>query len=151
MAEVRANYFAELSSKCYQNQRLLTGMTFFVSSGAVATFAFKVVAESAPWLLPCLSLAAAALSAYNYATQTQKTAIEAADLHSKWSKLASEFERLWDDMYSVDALERLVSLEEKAGEYSKSAMALPHFPKRMAFWENHVQQQLGIPLQAGNH
>ena len=39
-AEIRANYFAELSGKYHRRQRVVTWVILFLSSGAAATFLY---------------------------------------------------------------------------------------------------------------
>lgn len=134
-SEIRANYFADLSSKYHRSQRYATWLTLFSSSGAFIT----VIAHwAASWLPPILTLLTAGLSFYALVAQNQKNAMDSADLHLRWNKLASGYEKLWDNMYAADAATKLAELDEKGAELSKAATAFPVDESRLLKWEDHV-------------
>jgi hypothetical protein len=148
-AEIRANYFADLSSRLTLRQKRVAMWTLILSSSAVGTYVVgsKVIpTDIIVWLQPALALFTAALSAYSYTAQNQKSAIEAADLHARWHKLARDFTALWDDMYDPDALDTLQKLEERAAEASKSANSFSNDAKAMLRWEEHVLAHRGLQL-----
>jgi hypothetical protein len=94
-----------------------------------------------------LALVAAGISFVMLLQQNQKRVTECSDLQFRWHKLGNEFKALWDDMYSQDASERLMTLEEKEAELSKSSTAIPNNPRTMLKWQDHVQQQHGFAPQ----
>jgi hypothetical protein len=146
-AEIRANYFADLSRRYHYRQRLATWSTLFLSSGAAVAFVAGLPREYA-WVAPILSLLTAAVSAYSLVMQNQKSAMDSADLYFRWNKLAGEYERLWESMYSEDALAQLSALEERAAELSKVATAFPVKRKQLLKWQQHVEMHHGVSAHA---
>ncbi len=138
-AEIRANYFADLAGRYHQLQRWATWAILFSSSGAFVTWTARVP-EPWNWLAPVLALATAGLSLYSLVAQHQKHAMDAADLHARWNRLASDHERLWDDMYAEDAPARLSALIEREAELGKVATAFPVNEKRLLKWQDHVEK-----------
>lgn len=147
-AEIRANYFAEYSGRYHWRQRAATFATLFLSSGALATFLLADPSAVVVALRPWLALGTAALSAYSLVAQNQKSAVDAADLHTRWNKLAAEYERLWDDMYGDDAAVRLRELEDKGAELSKAGTAFPNDEKAMLRWQLHVEKHHAVDAAA---
>lgn len=147
-AEIRANYFGDLSGRYRLFQRLATGLTFFFSSGAFATFAVKDGPEALVWLRPLLTLLTAAVSAYSFVAQNQERTMNSVDLHSRWNKLAKEYETLWDDMYADDAFDQLQRLDDRATELSKSGAAFPYYEKKMLRWQRHVEEHHAASISA---
>ena len=136
-AEIRANYFADLASRLHHYQRTATWATLVLSSGAAVSVMAALPAEFA-WVRVILTLAVAAVSIYSVVRQNQKFAVDAADLHQRWDRLAREYESVWENIYTEDALARLNAIEERESEVSKSSSAFRYDEKRMLKWENHV-------------
>jgi hypothetical protein len=141
-AETRANYFADLSGRFAWWQTFLTWTALFSSSGA----AFAIVSDSRiparwSWIKPVLAVFTAAVSLLAVVTQNQKRSSECSDLHFKWNRLSTQYEALWNDMYSSEAQKKLESLIEKGAELSKSAAHLPYRKRLMERWEDHVIRQ----------
>jgi hypothetical protein len=140
-AEIRANYFADLSGKYHRKQRGATWTILFLSSGAVVTFLYTgLPAEIAAWLRPVLALLTAAMSFYLVMTQNQKLAFDSADLHSRWNRLASKYEALWENVYADEAEEHLQRLTEEGIELSTIGTAFPHHKNAMRRWQDHVER-----------
>jgi hypothetical protein len=144
-AEIRADYFAELSGKYHQRQRISTWLILVTSSSAFISFVTTMRSELLPtdltWLVAAsLSFFTAALSAYSLIAQNQKNAMDSADLHYRWNKLAGEYERLWNAMDSDQALTRLDDLREKGRELSKVGTAFPVNRRALLKWQQHVEQ-----------
>ncbi len=140
-AEIRANYFAELSGTYRSHQRMANWLSLVFSSGALASFLLKDGLDIAPYLAlvrPVLAFVTAGLSAYSIIAQNQDRATNCTELHSRWNKLAKEFEALWDDMYSETASARLQRLEETATELSKAGNAFPNKKKQLMKWQDYV-------------
>jgi hypothetical protein len=137
-AEIRANYFADLAGRYQQKQRLLTWGTLLFSSGAFATIISDWLPQDLRWIRAAAALMAAALSLWSLTAKNERTAIECSDLHFKWNRLAREFDRLWNDMYTDSAADTLWSLQEKAGDIAKSCTSLPNKERLMVKWEKRV-------------
>lgn len=137
-AEIRANYFADLSGQFARKQRFATWGTLVLSSSAFGSVVANIPPEYSPWVRGGLTLLAAALSAYSLVMQNQKSAIDASDLHARWNRLANEYARLWGNVYGDDAKEALDELIHTEEEVSKTGVALPHNKKLMEKWEDHV-------------
>lgn len=136
-AEIRANYFAELSNRYYRAQRAITWLVLLSSSGAFVTLVSNAPPSWA-WVAPALAFLTAALSFLSMVVQTQKSATDAADLHVRWTSLGRDYAALWDDMYAGDASVRLAALEQREMEASKSGTAFRFNERRMLKWQEHV-------------
>lgn len=101
-AEIRANYFAELAGKYQKRQRWATWGSLILSSGAAATVIANLP-ENWVWVRYVLVLGTAGLSAYSVAMNNQKFAVDSADLHARWNKLAKDYESIWENVYTDDA------------------------------------------------
>jgi hypothetical protein len=139
--EIRANFFAAMGSRFQTQQKILTWMTLIFSSGAAATFVAGWFPE---WVKPVLMVLTAAISLCLLLQQNQKRFAECADLHFRWYRLSNEYKALWDDMYSLEALDRLRALQEKEAELSKSSMAIPDDEDAMLKWQDYVIRQHGL-------
>jgi hypothetical protein len=98
-AEARALYFADLASQYTRRKQIITGLTFFLSSGAAAT----VVGKSPLWVPAVLALLSAAASAYSMAVGLDRKIGTMTKLHSAWSQIATAYDRLWNHAYEDDA------------------------------------------------
>jgi hypothetical protein len=136
-AEIRADYFADLSGRLQTRQRRAIWAALVFSSGAVAS----VIASLPPaysWIRIVLTVATAVVSAYSVAMQNQKFAVDAAELHERWNRLAKEYERIWENVYAQDALERLDALDNQAADISKAGAPFGYDERNMLKWERHV-------------
>src|SRR3989442_9049084 len=103
-AEIRANYFGDLASTYYHRQRLINWLTLLFSSGAVAALLPKL---SIAWLPAVLAALAAATSLFSLVSQYVKNAVDCSDLHSRWNKIAAEYQDIWINPEADDAPARL--------------------------------------------
>lgn len=139
-AEIRANYAADLCQSHQRTQRAITWLTAVSSSGAAVTLLAGLPSDLT-WVRSVLAIAAAALSLWSLVAHLPRRATDCADLHGRWSKLASSFEALWDDMHAADAGPRLDRLREQEDELSKSsASVLPNHRRALLKWQAHVEQ-----------
>ena len=97
-SEIRANYFADLTDRYNRHQRWATWGTLFLSSGALATLLIQSLPPDLAWIRYTLATATAALSLYSVVRQNNKLAVDAAELHSRWNRLAAAYEKLWEDV-----------------------------------------------------
>jgi hypothetical protein len=140
-AEIRANYFAAMCSRYQTHQKVSTWAILVFSSGAAATFITDWLPPKMQWVRPGLAFLTACVSIFSLIQQNQKRTTDCADLYFRWSRLGTEYKALWDDMYSLDALQRLRALDEKQAELSKSSTVIPNDERTMLKWQNYVQQQ----------
>jgi hypothetical protein len=142
-AEIATLYFADLAGVYRHRRRLTTWLVLLLSSGAATAAVGKLTAEWSSWLAVGLALLAAALSGYDLVADNQKHEGECRELHFRWNRLASAYERLWDDMYTDDAAARLDALERRTAELSKASTAFPAQRWRLERWQTHVEMQHG--------
>lgn len=128
-AEVRANYFADLCGTFNRRQRWATWATLLLSSGAAVAFIGRF-----QWAVPILALLAAAMSLYSLVAQNPKSAAECADLHSRWNRLAMEYQALWQGWFADDAASKLAQLNDREADVSKSGVGYHYDEKRMLKW-----------------
>ncbi len=140
-AEVRANYFADLSGRSQTEQKVLTWLTLLFSSGAVTALLATSLPPEYQWMRLAFALLAAAISVFSLVQQNQKRSTDYADLHFRWNRLADQYKALWGDMYSPDAPNTLHELEEKEADLSKSSTSFPNNKRSMDKWQDYVQQQ----------
>jgi hypothetical protein len=136
-AEIRANYFADLTERYNRRQRWATWGTLFMSSGALATILIQLPPQWA-WVRAVFAAIATALSLYSVVRQNNKLAVDAADLYARWNKLSCEYENLWEDVTVDGAASILDALTDHGRELSKSATAFPNDKRAMLKWEEHV-------------
>jgi outer membrane murein-binding lipoprotein Lpp len=138
-SEIRSNYFADFSGRYYARQRWATWGALVASSGAVVAV-LADLPDSLAWLRIALPLATAALSGYSVVAQNQKYAVDAADLHSRWNRLAKDYEKLWENVYANDAQETLSSLDDRAVELSKAGAGFKYDERSMLRWQEQVER-----------
>ena len=144
-AEIRANYFAELSGRYRREQRFTTWAIVLLSSGAVATFVYAgLPARFAAWLRPALAVLTAAGSLYLLVARNHERAIDSASLHERWNRMAGKYETLWENVYAEDAQERLRQFDEECAELSTAATGFPYKKRTMLKWQDHVEQHHAI-------
>jgi hypothetical protein len=138
-SDVCALYFAELSGVYRRRQTVATWATLVASSGAFASAIAQLPREYS-WLVPLLIVAAAGLSAYSVATANTQRAIDCADMHFRWARLANDYRSLWSDQYAEVARARLDELEMRRAEVSKAGTAYPNKQRRILYWYQQVKQ-----------
>ncbi|MDR3739308.1 MAG: hypothetical protein P4L40_09845 [Terracidiphilus sp.] len=136
-AEIRAYYFADLSSRLYARQKWSTWAILLLTSGSAATVLASLPSDWT-WIRIPFTLLAAAISLYSAIMQSQKFAVDASDLHARWQRLSKDYEALWENVYVEDAVERLRSLDDRAVEVSKAGTIFRYNKKAMLKWEQHV-------------
>ena len=148
-AEIRANYFADLSGTYRRRQRAATWAVLLLSSSAAASILYGGLPTAiAQWLRPLLPLLTAGVSLYLVLAENQKFAVDSADLHSRWNRLASAYENLWGNIYTEDAEERLSQLIEDGAELSKIGTSFPNRKRTMLKWQTHVERHHAAELAA---
>lgn len=140
-AETRSYYFGDLASRYTTRKQWITGISFFLASGAAAT----IIAKAPNWVPIILSLLAAAASAYSMAVNLDGKILTMAKLHSAWSRIKVEYERLWSRTNREDAesqLDRIIQLEEEPSELATTSA--PNDQKLLGKWQDRVFALRGL-------
>lgn len=137
-AEVRSLYFGELASRYARKKQVITGLVFFLSSGAAGSLIGKMPA----WVPTSLSIAVAILTAYTIAINLDVTIRSMARFHHNWSELAQSYENLWNNLYAVDAETKFEILVRRERDLSELATTdAPNDPTRLSYWQDQVFKQ----------
>jgi hypothetical protein len=137
-AEIRSGYFAALVARYQLIQRCLVVTGLVLSSGATLTLLTTIVPPPLGWIKPLLTVLAAAVSLWSLVAKYERNAIDSADLHQRWNSLAMEYERLWSDMYSEQAVEKLSQLRKEESSVSKSSTSMPTYRRLMEKVQDNV-------------
>ncbi len=118
---MRSLYFADLANRYTTRKQIITGASFFLSSGAAAT----IIGNLPPVVTLLLALIAAITTAYLMAVGFDKrVGTLVRKLHCQWNHLSNEYERLWNHWYDDDAERTLNELLKRAGEASEIAVEI---------------------------
>src|ERR1700693_1971400 len=91
-AEVRSLYYADLASRFTARKQVITGTSFFFSSGAAAT----LIGRLPTWVPAVLSVAGAIVTAYSIAVSLDRRIGALTKLHRQWNSLFADYERRWN-------------------------------------------------------
>lgn len=116
-AETRALYFADLASRYTRQKQWITGMSFFLASGAAASLVGKLPV----WVPTATATVVALVNAYSIAVGLDRKAKTMARLHSDWAQIANDYGRLWSHTDDEDAEARLDELIRQEKEPSELA------------------------------
>ncbi len=134
-AETRALYFGDLASVYSVRKQWITGLSFFLSSGAAAT----LIARMPVWFPIVLSTAVAIITAYAVAVNLDSKIRTMAKLHYGWTGVGNDYGRLWNHTYSEEAAAEFTDLQRRELELSELATTdAPNDPTRMSRWQDQV-------------
>jgi hypothetical protein len=133
-ARVRSFYFGDLAIHYTGRKQWITGLSFFLSSGAAAT----ALARMPVWVPSTSAVLAAILTAYSIAVGLDKAAPQMAKLHYAWNQLDAEYDRLWNHWYEDEAEKALAELQRRSAEVSQISTDAPFDEQRIAKWEDRV-------------
>ena len=134
-AEVRSLYFGDLASVYTRRKQWITGLSFFLSSGAAAT----LIAKLPVWVPIVLSLIVAFITAYAVAVNLDSKIRTMAKLHYAWNQIGNDYRRLWNHTYSEEAESELADIQRREMEFSELATTdAPNEPKRLLRWQDQV-------------
>jgi hypothetical protein len=134
-AEIRSLYFGDLASIYATRKQWITGLSFFLSSGAAAT----LIGRLPLWCPIALSTIVALITAYSVAVNLDSKVRTMSKLHFSWSQIGNEYDRLWNHTYMDEAGADLGDLQRRERELSELATTeAPNDPKRMARWQDQV-------------
>lgn len=135
-AETRALYFADLATRSTTRKQWITGLSFFLSSGAAAS----IIGQAPSWVPVVLALIVAAASAYTMAGKLDSRIAALVKLHATWGTIATRYDHLWNHVYDEDAEAELAAIQDL--EHTASAVAVdahvPYDAARLDRWEAHV-------------
>ena len=137
-AETRTLYFAELASNYTRQKQWISGVSFFLASGAAAT----LIGKAPAWLPILLSVVTALLSAYSIARGLDGATRTMGKFQFSWSELAAGYESVWNTTWADDAGTRLDQLISKENELSSQASTeAPNNTARLSYWQDQVFKQ----------
>jgi hypothetical protein len=145
-AEARSLYFADLASRYTRHKQWITGASFFLASGAAAS----LIGKLPQWVPLVLSGGVALASAYSIALGLDRKIGTMSKLHSAWSQIAAEYDRLWNHTDDDDAeaqLGRIVQREKEPSELA--ATEAPNDQKRLGQWQDHVFSMYHLTREHG--
>jgi len=145
-AEARSLYFADLAANYTHQKQWITGLSFFLSSGAAAT----VISKAPSWVPIVLALTAAGINAYSIAVNLDRKIGTMVKLYSAWNHIATEYERLWNHAYDEDAESRLAAIIQQEREPSGlAATDAPNNQKLLGKWQDYVLRMYHLTEQHG--
>lgn len=144
-AEVRSLYFGDLAARYTKQKQIITGVAFFLSSGAAATLASK----TNYWFPLSMSALSALLTAYSIAVGLDRKVATMAKLHSLWSQLEAGYDRLWNHWYEEDAEKQFKELLKRGREASEMGTTEAPYDERLIDkWEDRVYARYGANATA---
>jgi hypothetical protein len=144
-AETRALYFGDLTSRYTTQKQWITGISFFLSSGAAAA----IIAKAPPSIPAILALAVAAATAYSMAVNLDGRIRTMSKLQSSWSQIAARYDTLWSHLYDEDAEEELLDIIDREREPSEiAAMSAPNDETLLLKWQDRVFAMHHLPSAA---
>lgn len=140
-AEIRSLYFAELDARFTRHNQVITGISFFLASGAAATIETKLPS----WVPVLLAAVMAIMMAYSIAVGLDRKSAAMAKLHYIWSQLETGYRHLWNHWYEDNADDVLRDLQVRDREASQLAITeAPYNEKLILKWESFVYKQQGL-------
>jgi hypothetical protein len=133
-AEVRSLYFGDLANRYTRRKQIISGLSFFLSSGAAAT----IIAKAPDWVPVSLALVVAVATAYSMAVGLDRYISSMTKLHCGWNELASAYERLWNRWRADDAERIFEELIKRGMDLSELATEMPYREKLMDKWRDLV-------------
>ena len=134
-SEVRSLYFGDLANLYSAQKQWITGLSFFLASGAMATLVGKLPV----WIPILFSLIVALLNAYSVAVNLDSKMRTMSKLHLAWKQIGNDYTRLWNHTYDEDAEAQLTELLHRELELSELATTeAPNDPKRLSRWQDLV-------------
>jgi len=134
-AETRALYFADLASRYTRRKQWITGISFFLASGAAAS----LIGKLPQWVPLVASAVVAVVSAYSMALALDRKISTMAKLHSAWNLISLDYERLHNHPDSDDAEEQFYAIFQREREPSElAATEAPNDQELLGAWQEHV-------------
>ena len=145
-AETRSLYYGDLASRYTRRKQWITGLSFFLSSGAAAS----LIGKAPGWVPVLLSIVVAGITAYSMAVSLDRKIGTVAKLHSSWNRIAQEYDRLWSHASDGDAEEQLAKIIQMEWEPSELATTdAPNDQKLLGEWQDRVFNLHHLTAQHG--
>lgn len=145
-AETRSLYYVDLASRYTRRKQWITGLSFFLSSGAAAT----LIGKAPGWVPLLLSIVVAGITAYSMAVGLDRKIGTLAKLHSSWNRIAQEYDRLWNHAGDGDAEDQLAKIIRLEWEPSELATTdAPNDQKLLGEWQDRVFSLHHLTAQHG--
>jgi hypothetical protein len=158
-AATRSLYFSILANKFSKWQNFIQGAAIVMSGSACAallldphaSMMMPLIAPFLPYMKFGLPITSAILNAVGLGKQYTKRSFECSELYQKWGRLAQECQRLWGDMYTQDAPDKLNKLLEKELEIAgPSTRSMPNKRRLMAKCQDEATQKIQNMLGVNN-
>jgi hypothetical protein len=134
-AETRALYFGDLASRYTRQKQWITGISFFLSSGAAAS----IISKAPEWIPLVLALIVAASTAYAMAVNLDGKIATMIKLHSSWNVISTRYDSLWNHTYEDDAEDQLNQIAQSEREPSEIATTdAPNDQQLLGKWQDRV-------------
>lgn len=145
-AEARSLYFGDLARRYTRRKQVITGIAFFLSSGAAAS----LIGNLPSWVPLAASFVVAATTAYSIALNLDGRISTVVKLHASWIRIAEEYSRLWSHTGDQDAENRLDQIIEMEREPSVlAATDAPNDQKLLGEWQDRVFALYHLTSQHG--
>jgi hypothetical protein len=134
-SEVRSLYFGDLANIYSTRKQWISGISFFLASGAFATMLGKLPV----WIPITCSLIVALANAYSVAVGLDSKIRTMAKLHYAWQQIGNDYNRLWNHTYDDDAEAQFEDLQRRQLEISELATTdAPNNTKKLSHWQDVV-------------
>jgi uncharacterized membrane protein YecN with MAPEG domain len=134
-AETRSLYFADLAARYTRQKQIITGVSFFLSSGAAAA----IIGKAPSYVPVVLAFVVALCSAYSMAVNLDTRILTLAKLHAAWWQIATRYTRLWNHTGDEDADEQLGAIIDLEQEPSTlAATSAPNNETLLGKWQDRV-------------
>jgi hypothetical protein len=134
-AETRSLYFGDLANLYSTRKQWITGISFFLSSGAAAA----LVARLPVWVPIVLSLVVALATAYAVGVNLDSKIRTMSKLHYAWNQIGHDYSHLWNHVYDEEAEDELATLRRRELDLSELATTdAPNDRKRLSHWQDQV-------------
>ena len=134
-AETRSLYFGDLASRYTRQKQWITGISFFLSSGAAAS----IISKAPQWIPLVLALTVAATTAYAMAVNLDGKISTMTKLHSAWNLIAAKYDQLWNHTYADNAEDQFNQIVLSEREPSEVATTdAPNDQELLTKWQDRV-------------
>ena len=134
-AQMRSSYFAELVRHYLRLDKGLRVLTLSATSGVVATTLAQANSDLLKFGVPVAAMAA---SFWLLLSQYSSMARDASDLHAGWSAVATDYEKVWNNLSASDAQAIYEQIYDRAESLSRSGAKFPYKKKWLNRWLDHA-------------
>ena len=128
-AEARSCYFASIAARESTVKRVITGVSFVLSSTAVVA----IISSAPKWVSLLAAVPVAIAQGYQIAVSQDGKIKTASKLHVEWMRLEHDYDHLWNNVHEANA-ETLLH-QYLAREIDLSETAATEIGNDQALWE----------------